>query len=199
MIAPPRRCSAASAPAPWRCAAASALAKPAAVERRPSETFTLPTACRSSCCRRAARRSSPRSLVYKVGSADETYGKTGIAHFLEHMMFKGTGAVAADRVLAHRVAQRRPRQRLHRLRHDRLPPDHGLRPARAGDAHGSRPHGQPAHPREGADARAPGRARGAAHADRQRAGRAARRGGARAAVRPPQALRHADRRAMSTT
>ena len=37
---------------------------------------------------------------------------------------------------------------------------------------------------EGADARAPGRARGAAHAGRQRAGRAARRGGARAAVRP---------------
>ena len=53
-------------------------------------------------------------LVYKVGSADETYGQTGIAHFLEHMMFKGTGTVAADRVLAHRVAQRRPRQRLHR-------------------------------------------------------------------------------------
>ena len=33
-------------------------------------------------------------VVYKVGSADEVYGKTGIAHFLEHMMFKGTGTVA---------------------------------------------------------------------------------------------------------
>ena len=33
-------------------------------------------------------------LVYKVGSADETFGQTGIAHFLEHMMFKGTGAIA---------------------------------------------------------------------------------------------------------
>ena len=32
-------------------------------------------------------------VVYKVGSADEVYGKTGIAHFLEHMMFKGTGTV----------------------------------------------------------------------------------------------------------
>ena len=27
---------------------------------------------------------------YKVGSADETLGKSGIAHFLEHLMFKGT-------------------------------------------------------------------------------------------------------------
>ena len=29
-------------------------------------------------------------LWYRVGSADETPGKTGIAHFLEHLMFKGT-------------------------------------------------------------------------------------------------------------
>ena len=29
-------------------------------------------------------------VVYKVGSADETFGRTGLAHFLEHMMFKGT-------------------------------------------------------------------------------------------------------------
>jgi zinc protease len=27
---------------------------------------------------------------YKVGSADETQGKSGLAHFLEHLMFKGT-------------------------------------------------------------------------------------------------------------
>ena len=32
---------------------------------------------------------------YKVGSADEPPGKSGIAHFLEHLMFKGTEAVAA--------------------------------------------------------------------------------------------------------
>ena len=29
-------------------------------------------------------------LVYKVGSIDEPAGKSGIAHFLEHLMFKGT-------------------------------------------------------------------------------------------------------------
>jgi zinc protease len=31
-------------------------------------------------------------LWYKVGSADETPGKSGLAHFLEHLMFKGTAA-----------------------------------------------------------------------------------------------------------
>ena len=28
-------------------------------------------------------------IWYKVGSADETAGKSGLAHFLEHLMFKG--------------------------------------------------------------------------------------------------------------
>jgi zinc protease len=30
-------------------------------------------------------------IWYRVGSVDEEPGKTGVAHFLEHMMFKGTG------------------------------------------------------------------------------------------------------------
>lgn len=30
------------------------------------------------------------NLVYRVGSAQENYGETGMAHLLEHMMFKGT-------------------------------------------------------------------------------------------------------------
>ncbi|MBT6911610.1 MAG: insulinase family protein, partial [Rhodospirillaceae bacterium] len=30
---------------------------------------------------------------YKVGAADEPPGKSGIAHFLEHLMFKGTPTV----------------------------------------------------------------------------------------------------------
>jgi zinc protease len=32
---------------------------------------------------------------YKVGSADEPEGKSGVAHFLEHLMFKGTDMLAA--------------------------------------------------------------------------------------------------------
>lgn len=31
---------------------------------------------------------------YRVGAADETPGKTGLAHFLEHLMFKGTQKIA---------------------------------------------------------------------------------------------------------
>src|SRR4030065_2287041 len=30
---------------------------------------------------------------YKVGAADEPRGSSGIAHFLEHLMFKGTEAI----------------------------------------------------------------------------------------------------------
>ncbi|MGH6925583.1 MAG: M16 family metallopeptidase, partial [Propylenella sp.] len=33
---------------------------------------------------------------YKVGAADETAGQSGIAHFLEHLMFKGTEAHPDD-------------------------------------------------------------------------------------------------------
>jgi zinc protease len=36
-------------------------------------------------------------LWYKVGSADEPAGKSGIAHFLEHLMFKGTARNPAGR------------------------------------------------------------------------------------------------------
>src|SRR5258707_6015066 len=36
-------------------------------------------------------------LWYKVGSADETPGKSGLAHFLEHLMFNGTAKNPAGR------------------------------------------------------------------------------------------------------
>jgi zinc protease len=36
-------------------------------------------------------------IWYKVGSADETPGKSGLAHFLEHLMFKGTAANPSGR------------------------------------------------------------------------------------------------------
>lgn len=35
-------------------------------------------------------------LWYRVGAADETPGKTGLAHFLEHLIFKGTEAVSGE-------------------------------------------------------------------------------------------------------
>ena len=36
-------------------------------------------------------------LWYRVGAADEPWGKSGIAHFLEHLMFKGTAKNPAGR------------------------------------------------------------------------------------------------------
>ncbi len=36
-------------------------------------------------------------IWYKVGAADETPGKSGLAHFLEHLMFKGTTKNPGDR------------------------------------------------------------------------------------------------------
>ena len=41
---------------------------------------------------------------YKVGAADDPLGKSGIAHFLEHLMFKGTKAVPAGE-FSHIVAR----------------------------------------------------------------------------------------------
>ena len=34
-------------------------------------------------------------VYYRVGSADEPPGKSGIAHYLEHLMFKGTETMAS--------------------------------------------------------------------------------------------------------
>ena len=36
-------------------------------------------------------------MWYRVGAADETAGTSGIAHFLEHLMFKGTAKNPAGR------------------------------------------------------------------------------------------------------
>jgi zinc protease len=73
----------------------SALAGLLQVNRRPSETFTLPNGLQVVVLPSSRAPIVTQVLVYKVGSADETFGRTGIAHFLEHMMFKGTGVLAA--------------------------------------------------------------------------------------------------------
>lgn len=38
-------------------------------------------------------------VTYNAGSRDEAPGKTGLAHFCEHMMFKGSERVAASKLL----------------------------------------------------------------------------------------------------
>ena len=53
-------------------------------------------------------------IWYKVGAADETPGKSGLAHFLEHLMFKGTAKNPTGRfsqVVARSAARRTPSPR----------------------------------------------------------------------------------------
>tara|TARA_R110002095_G_scaffold215483_1_gene209845 strand:- start:444 stop:1991 length:1548 start_codon:yes stop_codon:yes gene_type:complete len=38
-------------------------------------------------------------VVYRVGSADDPLGKSGLAHFMEHMMFKGPKGSAPERLM----------------------------------------------------------------------------------------------------
>lgn len=70
-----------------------ALAKLFSVERRRAETFTLANGLQAFVLPSSRAPIVTQFVVYKAGSADEVFGKTGIAHFLEHMMFKGTAVV----------------------------------------------------------------------------------------------------------
>jgi zinc protease len=72
---------------------APAWAKLFSVERRRAETFTLANGLQVVVLPSSRAPIVTQFVIYKVGSADEVYGKTGIAHFLEHMMFKGTALV----------------------------------------------------------------------------------------------------------
>jgi zinc protease len=53
-------------------------------------TFTLPNGLQVVVIQDHRTPVVTHMLWYKVGSADETPGKSGLAHFLEHLMFKGT-------------------------------------------------------------------------------------------------------------
>src|SRR5918995_3172801 len=67
----------------------SAVAQTTVTSERPA-SFTLDNGLQVVVI---ADRRTPvvtQMIWYKVGSADETPGKSGLAHFLEHLMFKGT-------------------------------------------------------------------------------------------------------------
>ena len=53
-------------------------------------TFTLPNGLQVVVIPDHRTPVVTQMIWYKVGSADETPGKSGLAHFLEHLMFKGT-------------------------------------------------------------------------------------------------------------
>lgn len=71
------------------------MAKLLAVGRRPVETFTLANGLQVVVLPSRRAPIATQMLVYKVGSADDPVGRSGVAHFLEHMMFKGTDRVAS--------------------------------------------------------------------------------------------------------
>jgi zinc protease len=60
------------------------------VTSEPPATFTLPNGLQVLVIQDHRTPVVTQMAWYKVGSADETPGKSGLAHFLEHLMFKGT-------------------------------------------------------------------------------------------------------------
>src|SRR3984957_20311907 len=67
----------------------STLAQTAATSSSPA-TFTLGNGLQVVVIPDHRTPVVTQMIWYKVGSADETSGKSGLAHFLEHLMFKGT-------------------------------------------------------------------------------------------------------------
>jgi len=83
-----------------RMAGAAALALLGTVATQPAragvfnpETFTLPNGMQVVVVENHRVPVITHMVWYKCGSADEQPGKSGIAHFLEHLMFKGTPSV----------------------------------------------------------------------------------------------------------
>ncbi|MGQ0676986.1 MAG: M16 family metallopeptidase [Rhodospirillales bacterium] len=83
--------------APTLLAAALLSAAPAADSARAGvfnpDSFTLPNGMQVVVVENHRAPVVAHMVWYKVGSADEEPGKSGIAHFLEHLMFKGTPSV----------------------------------------------------------------------------------------------------------
>ena len=86
-------------PAPWPPLLAALFAlplllasaeQPARAELFNPETFTLDNGLQVVVIPNHRAPIVTHMLWYKVGAADEPRGKSGIAHFLEHLMFKGT-------------------------------------------------------------------------------------------------------------
>ena len=124
-------------------------------------------------------------LWYKVGSADETPGKSGLAHFLEHLMFKGTDKNPSGRfsqVVATIGGQENAFTSADYTGYFQRVPRDKLKQMMEFEA--DRMTGLGAHRRRGA-ARAQRRAGRAEHAGRQQSRRAARRADGRRALPQP--------------
>ncbi len=74
------------------CLALTQLAGPAWAERFGAESFTLGNGMQVVVVPNHRVPAVVQMVWYKLGAADDPLGKSGIAHFLEHLMFKGTAA-----------------------------------------------------------------------------------------------------------
>jgi hypothetical protein len=74
-------------------AAAPASAAASGKAEVPVEEFTLDNGMRFLVVRRPEQATVMAGWVAKVGSANERPGITGVAHFFEHMMFKGSRTI----------------------------------------------------------------------------------------------------------
>jgi zinc protease len=70
--------------------AALALSQPARADLFVADTFTLPNGLEVVVLPKHLAPVVYQILAYKAGAADGAPGKNGVAHFLEHLMFKGT-------------------------------------------------------------------------------------------------------------
>jgi zinc protease len=68
----------------------SILVPPAAAQRFGAESFKLENGLEVVVIPNTRVAAVAHMVWYKAGAADEPLGKSGIAHFLEHLMFKGT-------------------------------------------------------------------------------------------------------------
>ncbi len=85
-----------------------ALGRPAPAEVFNPQTFSLDNGMQVVVVPNHRVPVVTHMVWYRVGSADEPPGKSGIAHFLEHLMFKGTEKLAAgdfSRILARNGGQ----------------------------------------------------------------------------------------------
>ena len=73
----------------FACCGGGALAQTTVTSERPA-SFTLDNGLQVVVIPDHRTPVVTQMIWYKVGSADETSGKSGLAHFLEHLMFKGT-------------------------------------------------------------------------------------------------------------
>ena len=99
--------------------AVAVIASPALAQQVEPEIFTLPNGMKFLL---VERHDQPNTIaagwLAKVGSVNERPGITGISHFFEHMMFKGTDTIGTrdpQRDAGYRERQKRLRDRINEL------------------------------------------------------------------------------------